>query len=269
MLRRLAADVRHLPSVWTTWVIAACVIVLGLYSVMTTGDNIFLSQDIANAYVVGNVIGYVANCIDPHDLIGTAIRNSFFLTFLWVPLAVACAVGMASSNYRSKSYCVSRARGLTAARGVVSEFLACSLVVGSGYAVMCAVSFLAAATRYGAVIDGAALMRFAGCSLINVFLLMSVVAQSLALYHVTRNPFVSVVGITVLFLYASTISWFDKGGRPLANADWVMLTPAPYLLFSCALAFGRLSISSIVVYAVESVFVALIVGVAAFKIRGK
>lgn len=233
-----------------------------------TGDSIFFSQNILDANVVGKVIGYVANCVDAHDLIGSAIRNSFFLTFIWVPIAAACAVGMASSDYRSKSCFVSSARGLTAMCGVMPKFMACSLVVGFGYAAMCTVVFIAGALRYGAAVDATALVRFAGCVALNVLLLMSVIAQSLALYHVTRNSFVAIVGVIILFFYVSTISWFDMGLQTI-SAGWVMMTPAPYFLVSCSLAYGQMSVFVIAVYAVASMLVALVIGVVAYKIRGK
>lgn len=216
---------------------------------------------------VGGAIGFIGNLVDAGDIAGSAARTSLVFTVLWIPLVAVYAVVIASQDYTSASYDVSKARGLADIRLILAKCVAQGAFFCFAYVVSCSASFMFKLIQYGGTPSFESAARYAVPAVLAAVLLVSVFMETFALYQVTRSTVAASVIAVVLSVFV--MAWYPSayGSGMDAGGLLVYLSPVFYLMNVCALCFRTVGMGAVLAYAALAVSAALLVSSCALKAR--
>lgn len=190
-------------------------------------------------------------------------------TVLWLPVAIVFATSAFSADFASGSIRVTAAKGARSAQVLGAKALVAFAAVGACYAASCLAAFLFKANQYGVAPTAADFGLFFAVLGVNVLLLCALAAQAMLLFALTRNTFVSALGLLALQMYV-LLGYSSAYGAAGAEAAFNPLFPASpvyYLLNSCALSFNDVPLLAGACYGAVAVALPLAVAALALRMR--
>lgn len=270
MMRLLACEARKMMHTKALLLLVTTAVVLTATTMLSpvSGGPLFMTAG-GDLNEVGAAIGFIGNQIDPQNAAGSAIRTAFLYTPLWLPLVIIFATSAFAADFTSRSIRVSKAKGISLTSLLVAKALTIFVCVGIAYLLSCLLSFLFKANQYGVTLEGADMALFFGILGTNILLLCALVAQCILLFSLFRNSLVSILALIVYHLYVlvSYPSSFAHGAMGSSENLTFLVSPAYYLLNTCSLSFGNVSIPLVIGYAVITIPIMLVASSASLQVR--
>lgn len=272
---QLRSELQRLPRLFCVRVAAVCIPFLVAYIALAPGaefmfsnESLFLEKSVDQLMAIGAMPGFLRNVVDARDLVGSAIRTALFPTFLWIPIVVACSTGIIASDYVSRSLDVSVARGASRWGIHLTRWAACVLCCCLMYGVETSCSFAVSLAREGATLDAGGVIRFIGYLALNTLLLVAIMSEAMALYHVTGSSFITIVVMLLVLFDAidAHLAVMQAGG--MVPVD-MYLSPSALMLNTCSMYFADISMPVIVACGLGVVAAAGLVTVVAVGVKGR
>lgn len=218
---------------------------------------------------VGGAIGFIGNLIDPQNVAGSAMRTALLYTPFWLPIVIVFSVSVLAADFASGSLVVSKAKGVSLSSLLIAKVLVIASTLSIVYGLSGIVSFAFKTAQYGIMPTFADYRLFFGILVVNILLLISLVMESVLLFTVVRNSFLSALLLIFLQIYV-LIGYPSAYGMTGEGADGNLvfpLVPVFYLMNICSLSFENVSLILASCYAVISSLLMFPLAVFAFHAR--
>ncbi len=224
---------------------------------MVSGDNV------AN---VGDCIGYIGNAVDGSDLTGSAIRSSFVLDWLWLPIVIVYAALGISESESGLIADLSRARGVSGFVSIVRAFMCHAVLITVLYSLStCAVSLIFA-VKIGVSMGASFWMRLSGWMLANVLLLLVQYAEAACtIRFIGSSSAGSVLVLMTALLGTAFYPSLASSGDSLARL--LLLFPSSRFLSTCALSERHLTWGDQILFCIFLIAILCVIDTGVCSIR--